>query len=273
MTKAMIAWLLPMVLAAGCQSPATADADGAANVAIPAAGGAMPATGGAAVDPRTGEADAPSPTAARGDLSAFDAEFAAAAKVGRDCGDMATLDIDRCGTEPEFRLDRYAGIWRVTRVYVAPGRARKFVADDPRIMGSEFILSSQQARWTHVAGDFNTRDVCDLPEAGPIGAIAGRDFFPQMLVGARQLIGRDAPVFRLGCSGGSADRSQWGPGPDKYSASSAFIPVGTDRMVLDWYDGLILLVDRVHSGVVEPWQRRDPWQERDLTRGVDRNSN
>lgn len=153
------------------------------------------------------------------------------------------FDPDKC-VEPELRVDPYVGTWAVTNVAVAATGVQAFTKDDPAIVGSEFSIARQEIRWTKKAsGNFTSDDVCGLPSAGAMPAIVEKEE-GAALMAAAQSLAVDAKargtLHRFGC----VNSGRWGPG--ETGGNALFYPVGANQMLLQWYDGTVLMAKKLN---------------------------
>ncbi len=211
-------WLT--LLLAACSPPGNSQADAPQAQATTMAAAAVPAE------------DAPGPPKAIMDSN-----------TGDPCDDARhpEFDIETCG-DPDANIKPYAGTWRISGVEVATGKVQAFVKDDPAVLGAEFTISRAKIEWTKKEGaQFNTEDVCLLPSAAPITAIVQKEEGEGLksAAAARKLSGT---MHRFGCINGGS----WGPA-NMSGGQSLFIPVGTNRMLMQWYDGAFLVADRVQT--------------------------
>lgn len=151
------------------------------------------------------------------------------------------FDPDRC-VEPEVRVDKFVGTWKITRVHVGTSGVQAFIENDPAIVGSAFSITPSEIKWTSKASaDFTADDVCKQPSAGPLPEIVEKEEGGALTAALKPFAvsaSARGPIHRFGCVGGGT----WGPGES--GAAALFIPVGTKQMVLKWYDGATLLAER-----------------------------
>lgn len=142
---------------------------------------------------------------------------------------------------PAERVDEYVGTWRVTRAHVSSEGVQAASEDDAGIVGSEFALSTDEIKWTKTASEgFSGSDVCTKPVAGTQGAIVEKESAGPLIAAAKHwsiAAGDRAPLRRLGCQNGG----NWGP---ESTGGVLIYPVGKDRMIMAWYDGMVLLLNR-----------------------------
>jgi hypothetical protein len=149
------------------------------------------------------------------------------------------FDPDRC-VESNVRVDKFAGTWKITRVHVGTSGVQAFVENDPAIIGSAFLITPSEIKWTAKASsDFTADDVCKQPSAGPLPAIVEKEEGGALTASLKPFaISTRGAIHRFGCVNGGT----WGPGES--GGSALFIPAGDNRMVLQWYDGATLLAER-----------------------------
>jgi hypothetical protein len=142
---------------------------------------------------------------------------------------------------PAERVDAFVGTWRVTRAHVGSEGVQAASEDDTGIVGSEFALSTEEIKWTKTASEgFSGSDVCTKPVAGAQGAIVEKESAGPLIAAAKHwsISAADrAPLRRLGCQ----NAGNWGP---ESSGGVLIYPVGKDRLIMAWYDGVVLLVNR-----------------------------
>jgi hypothetical protein len=153
-----------------------------------------------------------------------------------------TFDPEKC-VEPDVRVDAYVGTWVITNVAVDDGGAQAFAKDDPAIVGSEFSIARQEIRWTKKASNnFTADDVCGLPSAGAMSAIVEKEEGVALLSAAISLAINPrlrGTLHRFGC----VTSGRWGPGDT--GGNALFYPIGNDRMLLQWYDGAVLMAEKL----------------------------
>jgi hypothetical protein len=153
------------------------------------------------------------------------------------------FDPDKC-VETEVRVDGYIGTWTVTNVAVADSGVQAFAKDDPSIVGSEFSIKREEIRWTKKTSDrFTSDDVCGLPSAGAMAPIVEKEEGTALIAAARRFA-VDAKargtLHRFGC----VNSGRWGPG--ETGGNALFYPVAGNRMLLQWYDGTVLMAKKLN---------------------------
>jgi hypothetical protein len=129
------------------------------------------------------------------------------------------------------------GVWRVIGVAVAADAPSVFGPDDAAIMGSEITVSPASLAWTRKASaDFTADDVCNGPRAEPVAATTPAPEFAAALTrfGVDKTPG---DALHWVCTAGGS----WGPDAD---AGVRLLRLGDSRLVMGWYDGVVLLLER-----------------------------
>lgn len=136
------------------------------------------------------------------------------------------------------------GSWRVNRVLLAPGKVQAYATDDPAIVGAVLAIGTDQLRWAQTDGtDFTTDDVCTGPALSIVvdeGAAQAAATPVLAAFAAAQLLKPEAKPMIWACTQGG----QWGPAGSNFMFAS---PDG-QQIVLQWYDNLILLLERQPQG-------------------------
>ncbi len=167
-----------------------------------------------------------------------------AAEVGNQTRALAKLTTgtpvpDQVSDKPN---DLY-GVWRVTGVALTSDGPSVFSRDDPLIMGSEFTINAESLFWTKMASaEFTANDKCDGPRLAPVTSDDTLDtgksefsaFFTQFAVDPA----KSGVAQHWFCDRGGS----WGADAD---AGARMVVVGKDHMVMGWYDGVVLLMERV----------------------------
>ena len=137
------------------------------------------------------------------------------------------------------------GVWRVTGVALTSDGPTAFSKNDPLIMGSEITINAESLSWTKLASAvFTADDKCSGPHPAPVTAEHALERAKPEFSGALAQFAIDpdesSAAQRWLCDRGGS----WGPDADE---GARVVIVGKDRMVMGWYDGVVLLVERVGS--------------------------
>jgi hypothetical protein len=150
------------------------------------------------------------------------------------------FDPDKC-VEPEFRVDRLVGRWKITKAHVSAEGVQAAAENDPSIIGSEFALTTEEMKWVSKASDsFFGSDVCTKPIAGPQSSIVEKESAASLIAAAKHWAIAPASrgkLHRFGCNNGGS----WGPDS---AGASLFYEVGKSQIIMQWFDGVTLLVER-----------------------------
>lgn len=135
------------------------------------------------------------------------------------------------------------GVWRVIGVALASEGPSAFSKNDPLIMGSEITINVESLLWSKVASaEFTADDKCDGPHPAPVTAELALKMAQTEFPGALAQFTIDpaegSPAQQWLCERGGS----WGPVADD---GARLIFVGEDRMVMGWYDGVVLLLERI----------------------------
>lgn len=163
-----------------------------------------------------------------------------AAKVDASAGidaakpvDVAMAPAAVAAPQPAPGLD---GVWRVIGVAVDADAPTAFATDDPALMGSEITINDSALAWTRKASaDFTADDVCNGPRAEDVAAASPAEFAAAMArFGAGE---KPGGVVHMVCTKGG----NWGPEADD---GARMLRLGNNRLVMGWYDGVVLLLER-----------------------------
>jgi hypothetical protein len=159
------------------------------------------------------------------------------ANADAECAEgSAGYDIEECG-EPDASVAAYTGTWKIISVKPGKDGAQAFVEDDTNILGSTFKLDRKEISWISKASTgFNADDVCKTPSAYPSPSSVSNDF--QALLSSTG-VKTKKQIMRFGC----VKSGTWGPG-DEGAGNSFFVVDTNDKMLLQWYDGVILVATR-----------------------------
>lgn len=135
------------------------------------------------------------------------------------------------------------GVWRVTGVALTSEGPSAYSKNDPLIMGSEITINTESLSWTKLASAvFTSDDICSGPHPAPVTAEHALERAKAEFSSALEqfAIAQDesGTAQRWLCERGGS----WGPDADE---GARMVVVGKDRMVMGWYDGVVLLVERV----------------------------
>ena len=135
------------------------------------------------------------------------------------------------------------GVWRVTGVALTSEGPSAYSKNDPLIMGSEITINTESLSWTKLASAvFTSDDICSGPHPAPVTAEYALERAKAEFSSALEqfAIAQDesGTAQRWLCERGGS----WGPDADE---GARMVVVGKDRMVMGWYDGVVLLVERV----------------------------
>jgi hypothetical protein len=163
------------------------------------------------------------------------------------CADVndPKFDPDVCLSEPEFRPVKFAGHWRVINVFVGDIGVAAFDRDDPAIVGASFDISLKHFKWRDEKRDFDNDDVCKGPTIGPVDKSAENEFGTLALdaLKAWRISGSArGAMYRTSC----VSSGNWGPSEQR--GEMVIVPIGSDRMAMQWYDDTVLLAQRDHGG-------------------------
>lgn len=154
------------------------------------------------------------------------------------CLDAPNANPEKC-VEPAPNVDQFVGNWKVTRVHVANEGVQAFVIDDKAIVGSIFSIAASEIKWTAKASaGFTSDDVCKQPSVALPSPEAEKQTDATLSAALKRFAVDGIARLRFGCISGGT----WGPG--EAGAGAIFIPVGTNQMVFNWYDGTTLLAVR-----------------------------
>jgi hypothetical protein len=129
------------------------------------------------------------------------------------------------------------GVWRVIGVAVAADAPSVFGPDDAAMMGSEITVSPASLAWTRKAStDFTADDICNGPRAEPVAATTPAPDFAAALARFAADAAPGAVLHWVCTTGGS-----WGPDADD---GVRLQRLGDNRLVMGWYDGVVLLLER-----------------------------
>ena len=160
---------------------------------------------------------------------------------GCESQESLNFDPDRCGSEPEFRVEPLAGNWRIERVTQDRPDGPKVTEDDPGVIGSVFRIDATEARFIKVASDRLRTDTCRQPEFGEIGESASRAQGGTLYAAAQRWeIDDPGGVHKFGCYQGGS----WALSSDRMSDHEGALVIGTKLMVMRWHDNQILLARR-----------------------------
>jgi hypothetical protein len=138
----------------------------------------------------------------------------------------------------ETPIGALVGTWTVTGVW-AGGDVAAFAKDDAAIMGSTVVITADSLSWGKKASRaFESGDTCEQP-------------IPKlMLTDPSSEAGFDGALKQFGITRSQTGNwhewlcgkaGEWGPSA---AGGSTFFPVGKDRLMMSWYDGVILLLKR-----------------------------
>ncbi|MFC4291480.1 hypothetical protein ACFOWX_03530 [Sphingorhabdus arenilitoris] len=151
------------------------------------------------------------------------------------------FDPDICLAEPEFRPVKFAGHWRITNVFVGDVGVTSYDRDDPVIVGAAFDISLKQLRWRDEKRDFHHDDVCEGPVIGAIDKIAEAELGGLALDALKAWDISDAArgaMYRMSCT----TAGNWGPSGSR--GEMVIVPIGNDKLAMQWYDDTVLLAQR-----------------------------
>ena len=160
--------------------------------------------------------------------------------VPEGCDKLETLEPDRCGSEPEFRIDPLVGNWRVERVTQDRPDGAKVAEDDPGIVGSIFRMDQTGARFLKVASERLQADTCVLPDFGETSEIAARTQSGNLYAAAKHWgVANPGGVYKFGCNLGG----NWALSELDNAEQGALI-LDKKVMLVRWHDNQILLARR-----------------------------
>lgn len=132
-----------------------------------------------------------------------------------------------------------AGRWKVVGVAVAAGGAQALVRDDPAYMGRVLDISEARLNWMKdkaMAGA-TLSDRCDGPVTARQTGAAAQDYAQQFAAQTQALhIDRPDP-HAVEC-----DAGQWGP---EAAGGAILLPAPDGRIAMSWYDGAMLLLQKI----------------------------
>jgi hypothetical protein len=163
------------------------------------------------------------------------------------CADVndPKFDPNTCLSEPEFRPVKFAGHWRITNVFVGEVGVASYDRDDPAIVGASFDISLKQFKWRNEKRDFDNDDVCEGPTIGPIDKSAEAELGNLALDALKTWHISDSErgaMFRASC----VSNGNWGPSEQR--GEMVIVPIGREKMAMQWYDDTVLLAQRDDGG-------------------------
>jgi hypothetical protein len=163
------------------------------------------------------------------------------------CADVndPKFDPDTCLSEPEFRPVKFAGQWRVTNVFVGEVGVASYDRDDPAIVGTSFDISLKQFKWRNEKRDFDNDDVCEGPTIGPVDKSAEAELGNLALDALKAWHISDSErgaMYRASC----VSSGNWGPSGQR--GEMVIVPIGRDKMAMQWYDDTVLFAQRDDRG-------------------------
>ncbi len=148
-----------------------------------------------------------------------------------------TADANR-----EVPIRELVGNWTVEKLWVDTSGVTAYALDDPAAVGSVMAVTPETIKWTKSASDqFASEDVCGGPTPIIIrDAASAQQTGASMQAAIRYFaIPKNSlgPLHEMACS----ESGNWGP---EAAGGSNFYPVSGGRMVMNWYDGAVLLLRR-----------------------------
>jgi hypothetical protein len=142
-------------------------------------------------------------------------------------------------------IEALFGVWQVVGVSVSENGPTAFIPNDPSILGSQITINKDLLVWSKTSSsNFTSEDRCKEPDLSqsPV-AQSSSPAFLEFAPAARQLsvsLDKDRLVRTWLCAGGG----EWGPSAD---SGSRMIQISQDKILMGWYDGVILLLERAKN--------------------------
>jgi hypothetical protein len=142
-------------------------------------------------------------------------------------------------------LEALFGVWQVVGVSVSENGPTAFIPNDPSILGSQITINKDLLVWSKTtSSNFTSEDRCNEPNLrqSPVAPTSPSEL-SEFVPAARQFsvsLDKDRLVQTWLCDGGG----DWGPSAD---SGSRMIQISQDRILMGWYDGVTLLLERAKN--------------------------